>query len=111
MLKDRTAANIMIALDFRSFGAFGDFAEFERQADLIKKIGDQLHGRDGSLKIVVNSPAARKWQLEQYFKPKWQTRSMTWKKENIPNFARHERASEILTLVPSPKCCNKIAKN
>src|SRR5437016_4222805 len=38
MLKDRAAMDITIALDFCSFGAFGNFAKFKQQAKLINDI-------------------------------------------------------------------------
>lgn len=93
MNTDRSAAHITIALDFCSFGAFGDLAESERQATLIKSLAQKAQAREGSLRIVVNSPMARKWQLEQFFSaPQWESNCERWKKLNIRRFAKSKRA-------------------
>lgn len=95
MQKDGAATHVIIALDFCSFGAFGDFAVFELQAKLIKSIAHELQSRYADLEIVANSPGACKWQLVQFFsEEKWDTNCNKWKRENIPKFAKNKRAQE-----------------
>src|SRR5205085_8082865 len=77
---DHAAYRVMLALDFCSFGAFGDFAEFEQQARLIKSIAHRLYDKEGSFRIVANAPGACQWQLEQFFaEPEWKKNGGKWK--------------------------------
>jgi hypothetical protein len=95
---DKETNEVMLALDFCSFGAFGDFKEFERQVNLIKSISDKLYDNHKRLHIIANGLEACQWQLEQFFSEnEWRNNGPRWLTNNIRHFAESELGRKVFT--------------